>query len=731
MKDKRLHKKVIDKLGRMFAMLFNRAAMYNMNHPFTTQAMADFFKAVSVELKQYSPIVIIMHQDAFFVEDEPLDPRLNVSKMLMHFKKGGIQSVSLEEGLTQPELETFFSVFIDQIRYPSAESMKEACDREGVLRVKINHVFFKKVTADEEVLSRDEIKQIADTKKQEKSKSLKEELLDMISGGLAIEELGRALPLTDLLAKPDKVSDYLNAPDTLRMDGGVSDSSAGVIMFDQIHRIRMEVDKAAGHASGASLHELAESVARMRDELVKGILERKKEGLIYDNEQAIMDEAKEMVDKVLLELVKDEYKQGATPIKRLAQVLRRLIPDNDELQRLLPKLKELLLAEGMSLSDFLKLTEELEREITNASLSTALKKSAEEIGVAGEDLLKEISSNPTEAAELIYLAAELRKETGDKKALTDVLVNYIERISGNAALTSTRKGDDAGVAHLKTVICHVESEIMDRLKGKDLDAGVLDSVAKKLNDRMDQFLEKMEVSFSKRQSAMGTWDAETTSLMKMFEEQLGDKDQIRGLLERVRDRFRDKKTGEIRFEDIRFDQDEGKGEGTPEEPAKASPLPKGVHSRKSILYFIEKEMARSVRYQTPFSLVTLSILKAVPQQKFAAGSITREEITYMVLQNLSTLVRDTDVVGVLDSKKIISLLPMTDADDARLALRRILKTIHSNLIRVKGVPLEVRFAGAVTSFEKDVTPTLKDVIRMAEHDIFDMVQRIKNLQTLY
>jgi hypothetical protein len=731
MKDKRLNKKVIDKIGRMFAMLFNRATMYNMNHPFTTQSMADFFKAISVELKQYSPIVVIMHQDTFFIEDEPIDPRLNVSKMMMHFKKGGIQSVSFEEGLTQVELENFFSVFIDLIRYPNAEMLKEACDREGVSKARINHVFFMKVTADEEVLSRDEIKHIADTKKQDKFKSLKDELLDMISGGLAIEELGKALPLTDLLAKPDKVSDYLNAPDTLGLEGAGPDPSAGVIMFDQIHRIRMEVDKAAGHASGASLHELAESVARMRDELVKGILERKKEGLVYDNEQEIMDEAKEMVDKVLLELVKDEYKQGATPVKRLGQVLRRLIPDNKELQRLLPKLKELLLSEGMSLADFLQLTEEIEREITNASLSSALKKSAEEIGVAGEDLLKEIASNPTEAAELIYLAAELRKETGDKKALTDVLVNYIERISGNAALTSNPQSADAGVAHLKTVICHVESEIIDRLKGKNMEAGVLDSVAKKLNDRMDQFLEKMEVSFSKRQSAMGTWDAETTSLMKMFEDQLGDKDQIRGLLERVRDTFRDKKTGEIRFEDIKFDHDDGKGESASEEPAKASSLPKGVHSRKSILYFIEKEMARSIRYQTPFSLLTLSILKAVPQQKFATGTITREEITYLVLQNLSTLVRDTDVVGVLDSKKIISLLPMTDGNEGRLALRRLLKNIHSSLIRVNGIPLEVRFTGAVTPFEKDVTPTLKDFIRKAEHDIFDMVQRIKNLQTLY
>lgn len=733
MSEKKLNKKVVDKIGRLFAMLFNRAAMYNMNHPFTTQSMGEFFKTIHPELNAYSPIVVIMHQDAFFIEDEPLDPRLNIGKMLMHFKKGGIQSVSFEKGLTKEQLEGFFNIFIDQMRYPSAEMMKNACEKEGITTAKINHVFFKKVTADEEVLSRNEIKHIAEKKKEEKFKSLKDELLDMISGGLAIEELGKALPITQFLAQPEKVSHYLNTPDTHRIEGLASDQSPGLIMFDQIHRIRTEVDKASVDVKGASLHELAESVARMRDELVKGILERKKDGVVYDNDDQIMDEAIAMTDKVILELVKDEYKQGATSIKRLAQVLRRLIPDNNDLQRFLPKLRELLLSEGMTLVGFLELTDELEREITNASISSALKKSAEGIGVSGEDLLKEISSNPTEAAELIYLAAELRKETGDRKALSDVLVNYIERISGNAALSSAIKNEDAGTAHLKTVICHVESEILERLKGKDMDPGVLDNVAKNLNERMDKFLEKMEVNFSKRQSAFGTWDSETTSLMKLFEDNVGDTDKLKALLKKVRDTFTDKRTGEIQFDSIKFDMDEGKGgdDGGKEDPSKPSALPKGVHSRKSILYFIEKEMARAVRYQTPFSLLTLSILKAVPQQKFAAGTITRDDITYLVLQNLAELIRDTDLVGVLDSKKIISLLPMTNEAAARLALRRLLKNIHSNLIRVNGVPLEIRFAGAVTPFEKGMPPVLKEFVRKAEHDIYDMVQRIKNLQTLY
>lgn len=731
MSEIKLQKKVVDKIGRIFAMLFNRAIMYHMNHPFTTQSMTEFFKMMQQELKVYSPIVIIMHKDSFFVEDEPLDPRTNTSKMLMHFKKVGIQSVSFENGMTSEHLERFFHILTDTVQYPNAEIMKDACEKEGITKTRINHVFFKKVTADEEVLSRDEIKKVADHKKEERFKSLKNELLDMISGGLALEDLGKSLPVSQLLASPEQVSQYLNLPPDYA--GGVTGDSSGQTMLNHVTKIKGEVDKAASEAHGANLHELAGSVLRLRDELIKGIIERKQNGLIFQNDDQIMDEAKSMTDKVLMELVKQEYQQGATPVKRLAQIVRRLIPDNDELQRVLPKLKEVLLLEGMPLNDFLEFTGELEREISNAALSSAIKKSAEEIGVSGEDLLKEITSNPKEAAELIYLAAELKKETGDKNALTDVLVEYIERISGNMTLDSGSASEDSSAAHLKSILTQVQSEILDRLKIKNMDSSVIDTVAKNLNARMDKFLERLEINFSKRQTSMGTWDSETTSLMKLFEDQVGDAEKLKSMLRKVRDAFDGKRSGTLQIESIRFEFDDEKGgsEETSAESAKVHPWPKGVLNRKNILYFIEKEMNRSVRYKSPFSLITMSILRAVPQKKFVAGAITRDAITYQVLENLTQSMRDTDMVGMLDSKKIIILLPMTNENEAKMALRRLLKSVHAKLIKINDIPMEVRFAGAVSPFDKNVSPVLKELIRKAEHDIYDMVQRIKNLQAMY
>ncbi len=39
---KKLPKEMSNRIGRAFALLFNRSAMYSIDHPFTTQALSEF-----------------------------------------------------------------------------------------------------------------------------------------------------------------------------------------------------------------------------------------------------------------------------------------------------------------------------------------------------------------------------------------------------------------------------------------------------------------------------------------------------------------------------------------------------------------------------------------------------------------------------------------------------------------------------------------------------------------
>ena len=157
--EEKISKELAGKIGRSFALLYNRLSMYNQDHPFAAQALDDFFDIVDEGLSYSSPVVVIMYKDQFFVEEEPLDPRINTSKMLAHFKKTGIQSISFEAEVSEKELNDFAAIFINTTGYPTADAMKEACVEKKVARIKINHVFYRKVTEDDEIIDRKTLEQ--------------------------------------------------------------------------------------------------------------------------------------------------------------------------------------------------------------------------------------------------------------------------------------------------------------------------------------------------------------------------------------------------------------------------------------------------------------------------------------------------------------------------------------------------------------------------------------------
>ena len=130
----KLKKKTVDKIGRTFALLFNRLAMYNLDHPFTVESMNNYYKTITDGLSTFSPIVLIMHQEQFFIEDEPLDSRINLSKMVIHFKKARIQSISFEKGMKSDELKLFIGIFSNITKFSTADHMKKALSSSSVER---------------------------------------------------------------------------------------------------------------------------------------------------------------------------------------------------------------------------------------------------------------------------------------------------------------------------------------------------------------------------------------------------------------------------------------------------------------------------------------------------------------------------------------------------------------------------------------------------------------------
>jgi len=802
----KLKKQTVDKIGRAFALLFNRVVMYNLEHPFAVESMNNYYKTITDGLSTLSPIVVIMHQEQFFIEDEPLDPRINLSKMVIHFKKAGIQSISFEKGMKSDEFKLFIGIFSDLKKYPAADQMKKALSNSSVKRVRINHVIFKKMTADDKVVSKD-------TKVEDMSGvpiapqgAAKTKFMDMMVENIAMEELEKSLSLKSLIEDPTGVSKAIIDKDLSaskeRGDGtGNTDASgiptdkdsseskesgggtgnidgsgtsidkdpsaskesdggtgkSGDVIIQQLDMIKKEVEAAMSGTGNIQMPELASAVLAMKKDLLEQIEAQKAMGVVFENEGMIRDETNAIMDGVLIGLVKEEYKQGKVSIPRLGQIIRRMVPDPEELKRLLPKIKEALIEEGMSLPEFAQLAQELGKELQSEELAQILKKSAEEIGVDGEELIREVQIDPSGAAELIYLASEIKKGTGDEKVLSDLLVDYVERIGSKISLDAAEQKGEEGGKYLKNIISGVESEIVGKLKQKGINNDIISSVEERLEKRMEECFNKLQSDWASRYDSSGT--KEGKSILDIFEEDAKEGEDLKAILESVRSSVQEGGLDENDFkqmfnefsksklsqhkknlkkEELEKEEQEKEeqvkktlGKKAQEKKKEKPGLPKGVFNRKTTLYFVGKEISRAVRYSTPFSVMLLSILKVTPEKPVPKGLITHSDVMNAVLAELAEVVRDTDMVGLLDKKKILALLPMTKKTDSKMAMSRIMKILQAKSFIINDYPLAVKFVGVVSVYDHDRAQKLKSYIKASENELYDMINRLKNIQDIY
>ncbi len=721
----KISKELAGKIGRTFALLYNRLSMYNQDHPFASQALDDFFDIVDEGLSYSAPIVVIMYKDQFFVEEEPLDPRINTSKMLAHFKKTGIQSISFEQEVAEKELKDFAGIFINTAEYPTADAMKEACAEKQIVRIKINHVFYRKVTEDDEVVDRKTLEQQTG-KPAAAGQDGDSSALEMMAESVLMEELEKSLSLGNVLENPQAASQQMLAAEAAAGKDGTAPAGSGSVIMQNLQQIRNEVEAAAEGGQKMNMQQLAQAVFDMKRNLLKGIEAQKAAGIVFQNEAQIIAEADELTDNVMLQLIRDEYQQGKISVQRLAHIVRRLIPQPKEIQRLLPKIKDVLLQEGMALNQFLQLTQELKKELQSEGLAHVLEKGAEEIGISGEDLVREISQDPKGAAELIYLASEIRKGTGDDKVLSDLLVDYVERVGSHLALDAADKQGVQGGKQLRSIVAKVETTLLKGLKNKDVDAQVIHRVARRLNERFDEAMKRLEGQvIERRQNPTGAANPAAP-----VQEAIDEEQDLRAVIDSMRDgQSPDAGRPQEAPADIPAEQPPATGRKKKEVDPVAIELPREIVDRNSILFFTDKEVARALRYNTKFAVIMLAIQQLRARRKIQ-GTLSRNAVMNMVLKRIVNIFRDTDIPGMLDDNRLMIILPMITGLDARKAQSRILKKIHEEPYEIDGIPLRVRLAGITTVFDPDITPTRRELVARAESEITDMLMRLQNIQSI-
>ncbi len=727
MKENEPDKLQLAQFGRTLSLVFNRAFMYQANHPYFQESIEGLYHALSKILHKLSPLVFILNREQFYVDEEPLDPRINVDRMVVHFKKAGIESISFYNGLEKNEIPLFFEIVTAMNQYPNAESMNNAMFRKGVRDIKLNHVFYQKVTADDEIVSREALKKVTPHIMDEAQAKTKQMFMDTVLESLLMEEFAKTLNLQNLMKSPRGLSKEMIAADLDTAKKNESQGqSPGLFLLKQLEVIDQEVEKNLSNEGDLDLPEMAGALVEMRKKLIEGIEAQKALGIAYSNEAKIYGKANEITDKILIKLVKKEYRSGQVTVSRLAHILRRMIPEADELKRLLPKIKAALLEEGMALHEYMSLLRELSRELQSEELADILAESSEEIGVEGEDIIQEVKKNPVQSAELIYLASEIRKGGGDETALTDLLVDYVEKIGTEASRDMAEKEAPEGAAHFNQVMTEIKSHLIQNLGKMNIKDDVLMRLEERLNQRMDDVLDKMRLEWLKSQSQQKENEpSRQMTVLETLEHSVGDEDDLGDLLKIIRSKVESHEIDENDF--VQIYAEINNQDRLRESELSRKGLLAGIMRPQGLMTFFDKEVARSKRYGTPFSALGFSLVKARAKSKTKSGAITSHAVVDALLHKLAEIFRESDVVGELKRNKLVAMLPMTSHIEAKLALRRALKYLHLKPINVGDILLDVKVAGIVVDIDFEKSPSSSAFADILSLQLMDMATRIMSI----
>lgn len=720
----------LHRLTRVAAMLLNRSTMYNIDHPYVNQSIDSFYFTVEPILKSTSPVVLMMIRDQFYIDEVPFDRGGNVQRIISHFKKLGVQSISFESGLGRNEIRTFLEVFTSTDTYPGADAMKSALGLKGVRHVRINHVLFRKVTEDDEVIARDALKNLTPAVSDEEQSKSKKLLVNLVLESLLGEELRETITMEKLLRNPAGLSKTMTETDLeSSRRGDVQGGHPGLVLVHEIEYLGEQIGKTLQEAWTADLHSMAAALFEMKQRLLEGIETQKSLNVTYPNEETIVARVNEITDGVVLRIVRDEYDAGKSTTARVAQIVRRLVPDIRELKRLMPGIRAALIEEGMPLAEYLLFVQALGKELQSEELAGILQESAEEIGLDGETLIEEIKKNPGRAAELIVLASEIRRGSGDEQALVDLLVDYVERLGVKLTTDDAQRDGEVGEQHLRRIISSLESSILGRLRKVDLKSDLLERLEERFNKRMDDILEKVKLDWLRSHSAALSKDfRKDLSVLQLLEQGVGENDDLAEILETVRTKVR---AGEMDENDFGQIYAEIGRQQASRAAGKKQRMPTGILDMPDLRLILEKEIARARRYGIPFSTLSFSLVRVLPATSGAPGKVSFQLLVAAILEQMATIARDADIVGELGRNRFVVLLPMTGDGNARSALARCLRLLHETCLDIDGMPLKVRVAGVVTSYDLIATPNVDAFVETLTNRLAQMERRIRNLQVYF
>jgi len=689
-------------IARAFNLAFNNAFMYGGSHQTTKESAASFYHVVQPLLNIAPIITVSVEKDSIFIENHCVDKLVSVQRINNRFKKAGVQSISFDRDASLESALGLFYVLGSLSDFQSVESMLAHFTKDRIDGVKLNYVVYKKVTLDDAIVTKTVLAE---------TQLLRGNLNPLATGTFVQADPGRILQeISEIMTlrfsaqenkEPEPWSD-----DTSKL----SQTEYDKFITNQIKSFNNQLTSPDFSEDGAALSpaEMLETIYKIKENVLDNIKVQRETGKLFSADELIITEINQMSYQVIVRLIKDEYRgDRKISVKRLAQIIRRMLPDIKELKYLLPQLKEGLFAEGMSPSEYLSLVKELTKELDSDGLMQIMVEASDLIGLSLNELIDGIKEAPEEAARLIVLSAELKKGgvRTDEQQMSAVLCEYIEKVSRALTLQSPETESKGGGLMLKAVVTRIEREILGRLKSQNVGSNTVSEVAQKL---ANQFAETISI-------LKGDWVRK-----KIDNSSNLDEETVLSILEQIAEQGQegDGVAGEIRSLLISYGFSTDKIDSLVKKVQLRAAaaithkieLPEGTFNASTMVFFLHREIKRALRYNSPFSTLLVSYENIIDLRTFTTIDLTPDvqiQLTNQTLTVLKAMHRDLDLSGIFTVNSIsipFLILPMADVTGSLFVKKRIEKNIPCHEFIVNDITVHIEPVVTVSTFNKKLTP---------------------------
>ena len=701
-------------IARAFNLAFNNAFMYGGSHQTTKDSAAAFFQVLRPMLDISSIITVSAEKESIYIENHCVDRLVSVQRINNRFKKAGVESISFDRDSSLESALALFYVMGSLSDFQSVDAMQTYLAKESISGIKINYVVYKKVTLDEAVVNKEVIAE---------NELLFGAQLTPGAGPHVKSDPGKVLrELSEILSLRGSVNENEVSAEGTAAPSELSQADYDKFITTQIKSINNQLSSPEISEEGAGLTpaEMLETIYKLKENVLENIKLQRETGKLISAHELVFTEINQVSYRVIVRLIKEEYRNDRKiSVKRLAQIIRRMLPDIKELKYLLPQLKEGLLAEGMPPSDYLTLVKELSKELESDGLMQILVEASDQIGLTLNELIEGIKAAPEETARLIVLAAEIKKGgvRTDDQQMSEILSEYIEKVSTALALQSPEVSSRDGGMLLKAVVERIEREILDRLKSQNIDSNIVSEVARNLSNQFSQTVSALQGAWVKKNiTGSKNLDEEAVlSIIEQIAEQgldgYGVADEVRTLL--ISHGFSAEKIDNI----IKKAQLRAEAAVT-----QKIEIPEGAYNAATMVFFLDQEIRRNLRYNSPFSTLLISFEKIVDIRTFITISPTQDiniQLTNQSLALLKNMKRGLDVAGIYPAKNNcipFIILPMTNMTGALFVKKRIETDFPCHEFLVNGISVHVDPLLTASEFNRNLAPDknsyLKEIYRL-------------------